>query len=546
MSKSLELISNSNSETVIFNAFVKAHAQIFGSSLIKVTPQLAPNKGNDSYKLAIAGASDQWNVKIQHNSDSAFRAALNHLKKLSLHGLSEGTYSHEASFALRGVIEGFYGKPWSHQQRMKGITYFADVNMNHFMLAPKDDPWQRFDWRVPFNNEFLAQVKKLNDHAYANGVAMSVSLSPGLTVVYSDPNDVRAIMVRYEQLHAIGIRHFGLLVDDIPWELQHKNDISKFSNIAAAHAYYANTIQSELEKVGADLRLTVCPLVYRGRGSEPYIVELGNALNSDIDLMWTGRQICSEYLDTVDAIFFKDSTSKKPFYWDNYPVNDVEMIDELHVGPITGRQPDLGSHSVGLLANPMDRFELSLIAIGTIGDYLWDSKSYDSEKSWHSIMATLVADKEDRDAISRVFRCSFGSCLAQAQAPEFAEMLDDAKYAWRTKSLDQGIQILTDAANQMKSDAERIFGNSFTLPEWRTEALPWIQKYSDGEKALRGIIDVLKVSTPTQGGRLKAPAGSRDKLWTIWNSLSKNQTRLFGGSFILFIGELAAEIADEE
>ncbi len=546
MTKSADLLSNSSSENLIFDSFVKAHPESLGDESIKITTHRITDDRNDFYSLIISGSSELWNVKIEHNSGAAFRAALNQLEKLSVNGLKAGTHSHEASFAIRGVIEGFYGKPWSHKQRIKGISYFADVNMNHFMLAPKDDPWQRFDWRVPFTDDFLDQVMKLNEHAIAHGIEMSVSLSPGLTVVYSDPNDTNAIMVRYKQLHSIGIRHFGLLVDDIPWELQHENDAKKFRNIADAHAYYANTLYSELKKVGTDLRLTVCPLVYRGRGSEPYIVELGNALNSDIDLMWTGRQICSEYLDTVDAIAFRDFTSKKPFYWDNYPVNDVEMIDELHVGPLTGRQPDLGSYSVGLLANPMDRFELSLIAIGTIGDYLWDSKSYDSEKSWRSTMATLVVDKEDRDAISRVFRCSFGSCLAQAQAPEFAEMLDEAKYAWRTKSLDQGIQILVDTADQMKSDTERILSQSFTLPEWRTEALPWIQKYSDGEKALRGIIEVLKVSTPTQGGRLRAPAGSRDKLWTTWNSLSRNQTRLFGGSFILFIGELAAEIADEE
>jgi hyaluronoglucosaminidase len=546
MANSLNLISESEIENSIFDSFITVHGSGFNNASIAVSSKRVFREENDSYEMVISGSPDQWKAQIEHNSDAAFRAALNQLRKLSLKGLKEGKYSHSASFALRGVIEGFYGKPWSHQQRKKGITYFADLNMNHFMLAPKDDPWQRFDWRVPFKDQFLDQIAELNAHSIANGIQMSVSLSPGLTIVYSDPNDAEAILVRYKQLYAVGIRHFGLLVDDIPWELQHPDDIKKFGNIADAHAYYANTLHSELQKMAEDSRLTVCPLVYRGRGSEPYIVALGNALHSDIDLMWTGRQICSEYLDTVDAIAFKDFTSKKPFYWDNYPVNDAEMTEELHVGPITGRQPDLGSHSVGLLANPMDRFELSLIAIGTIGDYLWDAESYDSEKSWHSTMATLVPNDEDREVISRVFRCSFGSCLAQAQAPEFSKMLDDAKYAWRTKKLDDGIKILIDAADQMKSDTDRILGTAFSMPEWRVEALPWIQKYSDGEVALRGIIDVLKVSTPTQDGRLKAPAGSRDKLWKIWSSLSKNQTRLFGGSFILFIGELAAEIADGE
>jgi len=107
-----------------------------------------------------------------------------------------------------------------------------------------------------------------------------------------------------------------------------------------------------------------------------------------------------------------------------------------------------------------------------------------------------------------------------------------------------GLQILTAAANEMRADVERILSPDFSMNEWRSEALPWIKKYGDGEKALRGIIEVLSSAHPTKEGRLSAPAGSREKIWEIWNSLAENQTRLFGDSFILFVGELAAEIAD--
>jgi len=536
--------SASKQEEEIFSHFVANNPKVFQKELIAVWSSRVSEGVRDWFEIRIELASSGWDINIMSNSVSAFRASLNHLRGLLEGEMESGVHRSEAAFEIRGVIEGFYGKPWSHEQRLKGLQYFADCNMNHFMLAPKDDPWQRFDWRVPFKEEFLNQVQILHKSAELNGITLSVSLSPGLTVSYSDPNDVKAIMVRYEQLYKVGVRHFGLLVDDIPWELQHEEDIRRFASIADAHASYANEIYSQLQKIESGLRLSVCPLVYRGRGTEPYIVTLGNSLAGAIDLMWTGRQICSEYLDSVDAIAFKKTTSKRPFYWDNYPVNDVGMINELHVGPITGRQADLGEYSAGLLANPMDRFELSLIAIGTIGDYLWDSKNYDSEKSWFTTMKRLVQNTEDREAISRVFRCSFGSCLAQAQAPEFSAMLDSAKYAWRTKSMELGLQILTAAANEMRADVERILSPDFSMNEWRSEALPWIKKYGDGEKALRGIIEVLSSAHPTKEGRLSAPAGSREKIWEIWNSLAENQTRLFGDSFILFVGELAAEIAD--
>ena len=136
----------------------------------------------------------------------------------------------------------------------------------------------------------------------------------------------------------------------------------------------------------------MCSSDLHGRGHESYIKEFGNALNPEIQLMWTGRQICSEYLESVDAKFFKNETSKEPFYWDNYPVNDVAMIHQLHVGPIEKRDKDLGKFSVGLVANPMEKFELSLISIATIGDYLWDSDNYLPEISWNQSLEFLISD----------------------------------------------------------------------------------------------------------------------------------------------------------
>lgn len=538
--------TTSTDDALIIRHFISRlnHAWTIPNLTIHSERSIAVSK--DSYEVHVKQVADSWRFESKNSSPAALRASLNLLRKWANGPFVEMQRSHQASFEIRGVIEGFYGTPWSHEQRLKGLDFFADCNMNHFMLAPKDDPWQRFDWRVPFRSEFIEKVALLQTRAHLNGIQLSVALSPGLTVEYSNGNDVAAVMTRFQQLFETGIRHFGLLVDDIPWELQHASDIAKFPSIADAHAAYANEIHSQLKKLDSQVRLTVCPLVYRGRGSEPYVVTLGNSLDEAIDLMWTGRQICSEYLDSFDAKKFKEFTSKRPFYWDNYPVNDVGMIHELHVGPLTGREKNLGEYCVGLLSNPMDRFELSLVAIGTIGDYLWNSDLYNSEESWFSVMERLIENPRDRESISRVFRCSFGSCLAQAQAPEFAEMLDRAKYAWRTSTMKEGLEILNSAADEMRHDLEVIRSDSFSRPDWRSEALPWINKYADGERALRGIIEVLSKTSPTKDGRLAAPKGSRDRIWKVWNSLSENQTKLFGDSFILFVGELAAEIADGE
>lgn len=35
--------------------------------------------------------------------------------------------------ALRGVIEGFYGTPWSHEARLDQLDYYGEHKMNIFM-----------------------------------------------------------------------------------------------------------------------------------------------------------------------------------------------------------------------------------------------------------------------------------------------------------------------------------------------------------------------------------------------------------------------------
>ena len=39
----------------------------------------------------------------------------------------------------RGVIEGFYGIPWSFEERMSMIEFLSAIGMNQYVYAPKDE-----------------------------------------------------------------------------------------------------------------------------------------------------------------------------------------------------------------------------------------------------------------------------------------------------------------------------------------------------------------------------------------------------------------------
>jgi hypothetical protein len=68
--------------------------------------------------------------------------------------------------------------------------------------------------------------------------------------------------------------------------------------------------------------------------------------------------------------------------WDNYPVNDLSMSDELHIGPLRGRDPQLPRIIHGYLNNPLLQEELSFIPLSTCVDYAANPGVYDPERSW--------------------------------------------------------------------------------------------------------------------------------------------------------------------
>jgi hyaluronoglucosaminidase len=425
---------------------------------------------------------------------------------------------------------------------LRGLAHFSDFGFNRYLLAPKDDPWHRYDWRSPLSEDFLNRVSDLIAQGRKNAVTVAVAISPGLTVEYSDAHDVQAIMVRFKQLHSIGVREFGLFLDDIPARLQSEKDSAKFKTIMQAHSYYCNAVWAELKKLDSENTLAICPLQYHGKATEEYITEFGNALDPDLALIWTGREICSEYLDVADAKVFQANTNHTPLYWDNYPVNDVAMLNELHVGPIEGREKGLESYSLGYFANPMDRFELSLISLSTIGDYLWDTQGYEAQDSWEYSLALLMDNSGDRAAIRNLLRGCFESCLRVNPAPDFYAMLEEASFSWKTGKPAQAAQIVETHSKQMLNDVATINSAQFSQPHWREESLKWLTKYEAVGKALQEVASILSSCGVSKNSNL---SGTKENLVTITSiraSLNSDPTRIFGSGLDMTLAELADEI----
>jgi hyaluronoglucosaminidase len=267
---------------------------------------------------------------------------------------------------------------------------------------------------------------------------------------------------------------------------------------------------------------------------------MGEQLHPQIDLMWTGREICSGYLDISDAVIFDRSTRRPPFYWDNYPVNDGSMANRLHIGPIEGRESGLHRYSAGLLANPMDLFEASLLPIGIIGDYLWSTTTYDAWASWDSTLADLVPVESDRSAIREFFRNTLG--MTGAWSPAFNVIIGECATAWRGGAPAEAAAAARAGAAKIRAAHATISHADFCAPLLRGEITPWLEKYELGASWLERMAAVLDSCSVAEGGQLTASGAAREELRDIRENLNTNSRRLFGDGFDIMLGELAAEI----
>jgi hyaluronoglucosaminidase len=160
-------------------------------------------------------------------------------------------------------------------------------------------------------------------------------------------------------------------------------------------------------------RVAFCPTDYTGSGS-PYLAALGGGLPGDVDVCWTGRDVVVPTITTAEADAVASVLGRPPLVWDNYPVNDDGMVEQLHIGPLRGRDPALGRHVRGLLVNAALQPEATLIPIATAGDYLREPVTYDPDAAFGRAVHAVAGDAADAEAVISVARAFDRSAMRHA------------------------------------------------------------------------------------------------------------------------------------
>lgn len=272
---------------------------------------------------------------------------------------------------LSGVIEGFYGRAWSHRQRVEMLDWIAAAGMNTYVYGPKDDIKIRARWRETYNAAETAELRELADAARARKLNFMVAIAPCLDVVYSDANDLEALKRRLDQLLGLGITHFALLFDDIPPTMM-PADEKVFPSFAAAQCHFANAALDHLAGKAPAVRVLFCPTEYceaftgRAVAGSAYLRTIGEQLDPGVGVFWTGPDIVSSEIDAEGLRELAQVIRRKPVIWENFHANDYD-IRRVHAGPLGGRSREILELVDGFITNPNNEFEANFVPVRATG-----------------------------------------------------------------------------------------------------------------------------------------------------------------------------------
>lgn len=288
--------------------------------------------------------------------------------------------------AFRGVVEGFYGTPWSQEDRLSQFDFYAKNKMNVYIYGPKDDPYHRDKWREPYPAEEAARLKILLDAAHKNGVNFYWAIHPGVDIKWTEA-DRDAMMKKLETMYQLGVRSFAVFFDDI-WGEGTKAD---------KQAELLNYINTNFVKAKGDVSpLVMCPTEYnRGWANEKggYLRTLGSDMDKSVEIMWTGNSVVHT-IDKESMEWINERIQRKGYIWLNFPVSDF-VRDHILLGPTYGNGLDIAEDLSGFVSNPMEHAESSKIALYSIADYTWNMKNYDYMSSWDKALKDLLPESAE-------------------------------------------------------------------------------------------------------------------------------------------------------
>lgn len=381
----------------------------------------------------------------------------------------------------RGVVEGFYGTPWSHEARLSLIDFYGRFKMNTYVYGPKDDPYHSSPyWRDPYPTAQARNISELVRACERNRVDFVWAVHPGQDIQWNE-EDYGRLVAKFEAMYDLGVRAFAIFFDDISGE----------GTDPMRQVELLNRLTAEFVAVKGDVApLIICPTDYNRSWANPTdkgsLAVYGRELDSSVRVFWTGDAVCSDV--TASTLKWVGERIQRPaLVWWNFPVTDY-CRNIVMQGPAYGLEKNLGPDNLcGLLTNPMEHAEASRLALYGVADYAWNTKDYDALSSWERALA-LLAGEEALDAYRTfaIHSCDTESGYRRDESweTETFRLEDDwtaEQYAALSEEFGKIEDVYVEMSEKCRNDA------------LMRELHPWLKEFSKLGTRGRKVLDLMRI-----------------------------------------------------
>ena len=466
---------------------------------------------NDSYILSV---DNNVIAVLGRDTDAAFHGitSLKHIfNQIKDNNILELKINDYADVKGRGFIEGYYGNPWSNEDRADLMTFGGDYKLNQYIYAPKDDPKHNSNWRGLYTEDELVEVRKLAEagnkskcyYVYALHTFMYNPIRFDTEENYQ--NDLNVIKTKFEQLMGAGVKQFAILADDAAVPAQGAQCYVRLMTDLTNWL-----IEKQATVSGLKSDMIFCPNDYTGFGTSAQMQTL-KQLPDSVSIIQTGGRVWGEVGPNFNEQFY--SNMGRPAYmWINWPCSDNTKDGLIMGGAEAVLKPNVRPETVeGIVLNPMQQSEPSKEALFTNADYAWNiwEEASHYEKVWHDSFNYMdhgtIEDTPASIALRELSKHMMNSQqIGNEESIELKDRLSSFINALNsgsdiTASADDLIgefKLLQDSANTYRENP----GNERT----RDQIIYWLDCWQDTTEA---IINYLEAAKGLQNG------ADNDEIW---------------------------------
>ena len=374
----------------------------------------------DAHRIMVARQAD-GNAEIvitgQH-TDAVFfgLASIEQVLEQVEGALQLFTINDYADQQQRGLVEGYYGYPYSVAVKKDLMRFMMRMKMNTYLYGAKSDPYHHAYWKDPYPETITpeqesrgwmtpAMVRDLSATSAATKVNFIWAIHPGNEFLGS-ATALNDIMSKYEKMYDLGVRQFGVFVDDVGIP---SSDADMQKN-ADRIAQLQRMIEQKWNAPGTLAADTVKPIHFVPQiycrsfaGSQDQYERFFRALASTpqhIVIYTTGYGVWS-VPNSNDFNMPRQFLGRNVSWWWNYPCNDnadaqiypMDMYSNFKHMPAVGNNstvPKDLQNGLGIVCNPMQQGEVAKIPLFSAADYAWNNSEFDNIASWEASFSHIL------------------------------------------------------------------------------------------------------------------------------------------------------------